>query len=108
MVATRSPFPHPTNGTFLGSGPARYAVFEDVDGNSFSLIEIDEATPTLGAERHTQAAKLEAEHQAAHELAIAKQVQSRLFPQRQPLIRTLAYAGICHPARTVGGDYYDS
>jgi serine phosphatase RsbU (regulator of sigma subunit) len=40
-------------------------------------------------------------------LAIAKQVQTRLFPQRQPLIRTLAYAGICHPARTVGGDYYD-
>ena len=37
----------------------------------------------------------------------AKQVQTRLFPQRQPLIRTLAYAGICHPARTVGGDYYD-
>jgi serine phosphatase RsbU (regulator of sigma subunit) len=50
---------------------------------------------------------LEAERQAAHDLAIAKQVQTRLFPQRQPPIRTLAYAGICHPARTVGGDYYD-
>jgi len=34
-------------------------------------------------------------------------VQTRLFPQRQPLLRTLAYAGICRPARTVGGDYYD-
>jgi len=34
-------------------------------------------------------------------------VQTRLFPQRQPLIRTLVYAGICHPARIVGGDYYD-
>ena len=29
-----------------GSGEATYAVFEDVDGNSFSLIEIDEATRT--------------------------------------------------------------
>lgn len=90
-----------------GSGRARYAVFEDVDGNSFSLIEFDEATRTLEAERRAQAARLEAERQAAHELAIAKQVQTRLFPQRQPPIRTLVYAGICHPARTVGGDYYD-
>src|SRR5215813_1636655 len=90
-----------------GSGQARHAVFEDVDGNSFSLIEFDEATRTLEAARRAQAARLEAERQAAHELAIAKQVQSRLFPQRQPLMRTLAYAGICRPARTVGGDYYD-
>src|SRR5205814_9288276 len=57
--------------------------------------------------RRVQAAKLEAERQVAHDMAIAKQVQTRLFPQRQPLIRTLAYAGACHPARTVGGDYYD-
>jgi serine phosphatase RsbU (regulator of sigma subunit)/catechol 2,3-dioxygenase-like lactoylglutathione lyase family enzyme len=90
-----------------GSGQTRYAVFEDVDGNSFSVIEFDEATRTLEAERRTQAARLEAERQAAHDLSIAKQVQTRLFPQRQPLIRTLLYAGICHPARTVGGDYYD-
>jgi serine phosphatase RsbU (regulator of sigma subunit)/catechol 2,3-dioxygenase-like lactoylglutathione lyase family enzyme len=89
-----------------GSGQARYAVFEDVDGNSFSLIEFDEATRTLEAERRAQAAKLQA-RQATHDLAIAKQVQTRLFPQRQPPIRTLAYAGICHPAWTVGGDYYD-
>src|SRR6516162_2990178 len=90
-----------------GNGQARYAVFEDPDGNSFSLIEFDEATRTLEAERRAQVARLEAERRAAHDLAIAKQVQTRLFPQRQPLIRTLAYAGICHPARTVGGDYYD-
>ena len=90
-----------------GSGQARYAVFEDVDGNSFSLIEFDEATRTLEAERRAQAAKLEAERKTAHDLAIAKQVQTRLFPQHQPVTRTLVYAGICLPARTVGGDYYD-
>src|SRR6516164_1190140 len=78
-----------------GAGQARYALFEDVDGNSFSLIEFDEATRTLEAERRAQVARLEAERQAAHDLAIAKQVQTRLFPQRQPPIRTLAYAGIC-------------
>jgi serine phosphatase RsbU (regulator of sigma subunit)/catechol 2,3-dioxygenase-like lactoylglutathione lyase family enzyme len=90
-----------------GSGQARYALFEDVDGNSFSLIEFDEATRTLEEERRVQAARLEAERQAAHELAIAKQVQTRLFPQHQPPARTLDYAGICYPARSVGGDYYD-
>ncbi|MBV9181882.1 MAG: SpoIIE family protein phosphatase [Acidobacteria bacterium] len=90
-----------------GTGQAKYAVFEDVDGNSFSMVEFDEATRTLEAERRAQAARLQAERQAAHDLAIAKQVQTRLFPQRQPSIQTLVYAGICHPARTVGGDYYD-
>jgi serine phosphatase RsbU (regulator of sigma subunit) len=100
-------FPLPPMEPSWGSGRARYAVFEDVDGNTFSLIEIDEATRTLEAERRAQASRLQAERQAAHDLAIAKQVQTRLFPQHQPLIRTLAYAGICHPARTVGGDYYD-
>src|SRR5215510_3160766 len=90
-----------------GRGQARYAVFEDVDGNRFSLIEIDEATRAVEAERRTKAAKLEAERRAAHDLAIAKEVQSRLFPQRHPPLQTLAYGGICCPARAVGGDYYD-
>src|SRR5215467_3856813 len=100
-------FPLPPMEPSWGSGQARYAIFEDVDGNRFSLIEFDAATRTLEAERRAQAARLEAERQAAHDLAVAKQVQTRLFPQRQPLLRTLAYAGICRPARTVGGDYYD-
>jgi len=100
-------FPVPPMEPSWARGEARYAIFEDEDGNRFSLIEFDESTRTLEAERRAQAAKLEAERQAAHDLAIAKQVQSRLFPQRQPAVRTLVYAGICHPARTVAGDYYD-
>jgi len=100
-------FPVPPMEPSWGSGQARYAVFEDLDGNNFSLIEFDAATRALEDERRAQATKLEAERRAAHDLAIAKQVQSRLFPQRQPLIPTLAYAGACHPARVVGGDYYD-
>jgi serine phosphatase RsbU (regulator of sigma subunit) len=101
------PFSLPPMEPSWGSGQARYAVFEDVDGNSFSVIEFDEATRTLERERRAQAARLQAERQAAHDLAIAEQVQARLFPQRQPPIRTLVYAGICRPARTIGGDYYD-
>ena len=38
---------------------------------------------------------------------IARQVQSRLFPQQLPICRTLEYSGVCEQARQVGGDYYD-
>jgi catechol 2,3-dioxygenase-like lactoylglutathione lyase family enzyme len=44
-----------------GRGQARYAIFEDVDGNRYSLIEIDEATRAVEAERRAKAARLEAE-----------------------------------------------
>src|ERR1700756_4700566 len=81
-------FPLPPTEPSWGAGKARYALFEVVDGNSFSLIEFDEATRSLEAERRARADRLEAERQAAHDLAIAKQVQTRLFPQRQPPIRT--------------------
>src|SRR5258708_32594160 len=35
------------------------------------------------------------------------QVKSRLFPQSQPALKSLEYAGACIPARAIGGDYYD-
>lgn len=51
--------------------------------------------------------RLEADRRAAHELQIARDVQSRLFPQDLPHLNTLEYAGSCMQARQVGGDYYD-
>jgi sigma-B regulation protein RsbU (phosphoserine phosphatase) len=41
------------------------------------------------------------------ELAIAREVQQRLFPQSYPEIPGVAYFGTCRPAQQVGGDYYD-
>jgi len=41
------------------------------------------------------------------EVRIAADVQQRLFPQVRPPLATLDYAGYCHPARRVSGDYYD-
>lgn len=81
--------------------------FRDLDGNSFALVELDEVSRELEAQRRALAEKLEAERRAAQELEIAKQVQARLFPQELPPIRTLEYAGTCIQAREVGGDYYD-
>ncbi|HSB09564.1 MAG TPA: SpoIIE family protein phosphatase [Blastocatellia bacterium] len=81
--------------------------FEDVDGNSFSLVSFDEVSQALDTQRRAIAEKLEAERRAAQELEIAKKVQSRLFPQKLPPLATLDYAGVCIQARQVGGDYYD-
>ncbi len=41
------------------------------------------------------------------EIAIASEVQTRLFPHRSPAARTIEMLGVCHPARMVSGDYYD-
>jgi serine phosphatase RsbU (regulator of sigma subunit) len=81
--------------------------FEDLDRNSFALVEFDELSRKIEAQRRAMAEKLESERRAAQELEIAKQVQARLFPQTLPSLTTLEYAGICIQARQVGGDYYD-
>ncbi len=53
------------------------------------------------------AERLERDRRAEHEMQIARDVQSRLFPQAMPPLATLEYAGDCLQARQVGGDYYD-
>jgi serine phosphatase RsbU (regulator of sigma subunit) len=84
-----------------------FARFRDVDGNVFSLVSFDEVTHAVEAKRRADADKLEAERRVLHELAIARQVQARLFPQSMPALGMLDYAGACLPAHAVGGDYYD-
>lgn len=42
-----------------------------------------------------------------NELAIAQEVQETLFPRQDIHLETLEIFGICKPARTVSGDYYD-
>lgn len=81
--------------------------FVDPDGNTFALAGFDDTTRELDRRRREYAGKLESERRAAQELEIAKQVQMRLFPQRQSAITGLDYAGVCIHERSVGGDYYD-
>jgi len=81
--------------------------FEDIDGNSFSLVSFDEESRAVEAHRRAEADQREKERRAAHEMEIARQVQARLFPQTLPASSTLEYAGLCLQARQVGGDYYD-
>ena len=67
----------------------------------------DELTQGVEDSIAALAQKLESERRTTQELEIAQQVQSRLFPQIHPETRTLEYAGLCLPARRVGGDYFD-
>ena len=53
------------------------------------------------------AERMEADRRVARDMEIAREVQSRLFPQVMPPLETLQYAGTCIQARVVGGDYYD-
>ncbi len=97
-------FHHPPQTTLWGGIFTR---FDDVDGNSFSLVGRDDFVREIEAQRRAAAMKAEAERRVAQELDIAKRVQARLFPQTLPQLKTLEYAGICIQAREVGGDYYD-
>ncbi len=42
-----------------------------------------------------------------NELSIAQEVQAQLFPRQSSELETLELYGVCKPARTVSGDYYD-
>jgi phosphoserine phosphatase RsbU/P len=41
------------------------------------------------------------------ELEIAREVQNQLYPRTVPSIPGIELTALCHPARTVSGDYYD-
>ena len=97
-------FHHPPQTTLWGGVFTR---FDDLDGNSFSLVGRDDFVREIEAQRRAALDKLEAERRSAQELEIAKQVQARLFPQTLPKFNTLDYGGFCLQAREVGGDYYD-
>lgn len=83
------------------------ATFEDLDGNSFTLLELDEMTWEVESQRRAHAERRESEHRASLELEVARETQARLFPQTPPPLKTLDCHGACFQAREVGGDYYD-
>jgi serine phosphatase RsbU (regulator of sigma subunit)/predicted enzyme related to lactoylglutathione lyase len=83
------------------------APFYDPDGNRYILAGWDDFTRAAEAERLRLEEQQQAEQRAATERQVASDVQSRLFPQALPAVRSLELAGRCLQARDVGGDYYD-
>src|SRR5690348_5675227 len=70
-------------------------------------FHVDEVQARVQTHIELRRLQLESERRAVEDLELAKQVQTRLFPQTLPPLTTLDYAGICIQARQVGGDYYD-
>jgi serine phosphatase RsbU (regulator of sigma subunit)/predicted enzyme related to lactoylglutathione lyase len=97
-------FPHPPTEPVWGGLATS---FEDPDGNAFVLMGFDGVSHQIELQRRALLQKLETERRISRDLEIAAQVQSRLFPQTLPELKTLELAGACHQARQVGGDYYD-
>ncbi len=56
---------------------------------------------------HQQTEKIMVAREQQRELAIAKTIQLDLLPTETPQIPGISLAGICVPAKSVGGDYYD-
>jgi serine phosphatase RsbU (regulator of sigma subunit) len=56
------------------------------------------------AEEHEKA---EIQNRIQHDLSVAQEVQSGMFPRYLPPMAKLEYAGECKPALGIAGDYYD-
>lgn len=75
------------------------------------LLKSVAAQVGLAIENHRLAGAMAAEmaerEQRNKEMAIARDVQQRLFPHKLPAVPSLEFSGACRPAQSVGGDYYD-
>jgi len=52
-------------------------------------------------------AEVQATQRLKHDLEIAHRIQAGLLPERPPTVPGVDLAGLCIPAASVGGDYYD-
>ncbi len=64
-------------------------------GEKFRLVSLQDISSELERER------------LSSEIEIARQVQRKLLPTSNPSINGFSIAGLCIPAKEVGGDYYD-
>jgi sigma-B regulation protein RsbU (phosphoserine phosphatase) len=77
-----------------------------VSGND-QLAELGVSFNTMTGNLGRMIAVTKENERLQSELAIAREVQAQLFPRAAPSLRGLQLAGVCQPARSVSGDYYD-
>ena len=87
----------------LGPRATRHA-YTDADREMLLLAA---AQLALIIENERLVEKAVTEERLRRELALAAEVQQRLFPDSAPLVPGIELSGVCQPARGVGGDYYD-
>ncbi len=74
---------------------------------SDQLAELQESFNSMSESLVKLLAEQKRMQQMESELAIAHEVQNALFPRELPELSSLEVYGVCHPARSVSGDYYD-
>ena len=80
--------------------PSDVSVLQSLANQTSLAIENSRLTLTIASET--------AEREVIQrELAIAREVQQRLLPQKAPVMPGLECFGACRPAQEVGGDYFD-
>lgn len=71
------------------------------------LAELSTSFNTMSARIEQLVVIAKEKERMESELAIAREVQNQLFPRSAPVMNTVRLTGVCHPARSVSGDYYD-
>jgi sigma-B regulation protein RsbU (phosphoserine phosphatase) len=71
------------------------------------MAELERSFNSMTASLEKLLAEQKEKQRLENELAIAQEVQAQLFPKRTRELPGLELYGICRPARTVSGDYYD-
>ncbi len=71
------------------------------------LSSLGEAFDTMTASVERLLLESQEKLRLESELEIAREVQNQLFPRAAPEVVGLQLYGVCKPARTVSGDYYD-
>ncbi|KAJ8133798.1 hypothetical protein OY671_012988, partial [Metschnikowia pulcherrima] len=80
--------------------PAERQLLQSVAHQAGSAIENAQLTNKV-AEEAVQRERIHRESQ------IAKDVQARSLPKRDPQVPGFAISGVCRPAQSIGGDSYD-
>jgi phosphoserine phosphatase RsbU/P len=103
--------------TITRSVAALYRGTEHVNRGDFSHrieIKTEDQLAALETSFNSMTASLERllleqkeKQRLENELVIAQEVQAQLFPRESADVPALELHGICRPARTVSGDYYD-
>jgi sigma-B regulation protein RsbU (phosphoserine phosphatase) len=94
---------------YAGTGHVREGDFSyriSVQGND-QLAELGASFNNMTANLAKLITVTKENERLQSELTIARDVQSQFFPKATPSVRGLNLAGVCRPARSVSGDYYD-
>lgn len=94
-----------------------YTATEHVNKGDFShriqvrtqdqMAALEQSFNSMAASLSKLLAEQKEKQRLESELAIAHEVQTLLFPQEVSQLPALEVHGVCRPARTVSGDYYD-